>query len=138
MNAFSEASDGALARHDEIRKNVGLVLDLARRTKHGEEEACLALAEAMKALALEVRRSVAAEESTLGPHLARLYGGAEQRERLERDLQAEIEAIWNIDYYGSHLAMAAEASAIASGILAALSDEDELIASAKQSAAADG
>ncbi|MBL9028708.1 MAG: hypothetical protein JNL21_41330 [Myxococcales bacterium] len=130
--SFRAAEEEARARHDEIRANVERVRELARRTSAGEGSAAMALADAMTALALQVRRSVADERSSLRPHLDRMRGAEQRKDRLERDLQAEIEAIWNVDYYGSHLAMAADAEDIASGVLAALRDEDQLLASSRE------
>jgi len=114
--------------HAEIRRTIRRVLDLTGRVKRHEDDAALALTDAMRDLALVVRRHVAAEQSELLPHLGSLDAwGAQRQEHIEKEHARELEAVFNIDYYGSHLAMAEDASSIARTLLRALKhEEDEL------------
>ncbi len=114
--------------HAEIRSIIRRVLDLTGRVKHHEDEAALALTDAMRDLALAVRRHVAAEQSELLPHLGTLDAwGAQRKAHIVEEHGRELEAVFNIDYYGSHLAMAEDASSIARALLRALKhEEDEL------------
>ena len=117
-----------LPLHQEIRRDLRHVLELANQAKHHIEDdldACLELTRAMEALALAVRRHVAIEQRDLLPLLDRLDAwGAERKRHVEEEHAREIEAVFNVDYYGSHHAMAADASAIARSLLAALESEE--------------
>jgi hypothetical protein len=120
-----------LALHEGIRRAIARVLELGQGVKLGDHACCLPLTDAMKELAYEVRRHVAAEQADVMPLLAEVDAwGNERQDQLKRDHEAEIEAVFNVDYYGSHLAMADEATAIAHKLLRALKHEEDVVLSA--------
>jgi hypothetical protein len=132
MNHPTADADSMLAAceplHREIRGEIRRVVDLATRAKHHREhdlEACLELTRAMQELALAVRRHIAVEQRDLLPVLERLDAwGADRKRHIEEEHEREIEAVFNVDYYGSHHAMAADASSIARALVAALDREE--------------
>jgi hypothetical protein len=89
------------------------------------------LTDAMRDLALVVRRHVAAEQCELLPHLTALDAWGPQRgEHIAEQHKRELEAVFDIDYFGSHLAMADAASAIARTLLRAMKHEEDELAGA--------
>ena len=79
----------------------------------------------MQDLALAVRRHVAIEQRDLLPLLERLDAwGKERKRHIEEEHEREIAAVFNVDYYGSHHAMAADAFSIARALVAALDSEE--------------
>jgi hypothetical protein len=120
--------EGCAPLHRGIRDEIRRVLELAERTVGHDDAACLELARAMSGLASSVRRHVAAEQHDVLPLLERLDAWGEQRRRhLELEHERELDAVFNVDYYGSHLAMAADAASIARALLQSLRVEEELL-----------
>lgn len=132
MDPTNERDDGVRARclamHHEIREAIRKVLELASQVKHREGDHALGLTVAMKELGLAVRRHVAEEQCALAGWLEHLEPTPGLRRRTLIEAHAsEIDAIFNVDYYGSHLAMAEEAPAIAKALLAALAREERVV-----------
>ena len=118
--------DHCLAMHEEIRRSIGVVLELAERAMKGDGTVALPLERAMQELAYSVRRHVVAEERDADKTLQRLEAWSdEQRRLLAADHEKEVEAVSNVEYYGSHLAMAKDAAGIASELLTLLRHEEE-------------
>ena len=113
------------AMHHDIREAIRKVLSLASQVKHREGDHALDLAGAMKELGLTVRRHIAEEQCALSAWLERLEPAPGSRRRALIEAHAsEIDAVFNVEYYGSHLAMAEDAPAVARALLAALSQEE--------------
>lgn len=125
MNALRCEMD---AMHEDIRMRIVAVLELAGRVKQSDANAAMLLTKAMRELAASVRRHVTAEERELGPRIDALEPRlAELRNHLAVEHANELGAIFQVDYYGSHRAMAEDARAVALQLEAALSTEETLV-----------
>jgi hypothetical protein len=118
----------ALALHADIRAQVERVLKLSGEVRNAEATVALELAKAMQELAYTVRRHVVAEEREAAEVEKKLnHWGAARLALLNKDHERELSAVFNVEYYGSHLAMAEDAAAIASEILSALQHEERVL-----------
>ncbi len=118
----------ALALHADIRAKIERVLDLSRRVRSADSTVALELTKSMQELAYAVRRHVVAEERDAAEIEKKLdRWGAARLALITKDHDRELAAVFNVEYYGSHVAMAEEATAIASEILNALQHEERLL-----------
>ncbi len=116
-----------IAMHEEIRQAIRAVLVLAQRAMNGDGSVALPLERAMQKLAYSVRRHVVAEQRDTDEALQQLETwAADRRQLLVADHERELEAVFNVEYYGSHLAMAQDAAAIANELLESLRHEEEV------------
>ncbi len=116
----------SLAMHDDIRRAIRAVLELSQRAMSGDGSVAEALERAMQELAYSVRRHVVAEQRDADQTSPFGALGEKSRRLLAADHEKEVEAVFNVEYYGSHLAMAQDAASIANELLAALQHEEQV------------
>ncbi len=126
-NDIASMREHSLAMHDDIRRAIRAVLELSQRAMKGDGTVAEALERAMQELAYSVRRHVVAEQRD-ADQPSKLLGplGEKSRRLLAADHEKEVEAVFNVEYYGSHLAMAQDAASIANELLAALQHEEQV------------
>lgn len=118
----------ALALHADVRAQVAQVLALSKQVHTADAAAALEFEKAMQELAYTVRRHVVAEEREAAEVEKKLNRwGAARLALLGKDHDRELAAVFNVEYYGSHVAMAEAATAIAGEILSALDHEERVL-----------